>query len=65
MDTRSDISLFELGDSELFVIRRCPECQRFVTCGQVLINGLGDIKLEGWICSRHEEVQPEEWGWLE
>ena len=40
------------------VLRRCPECGRFLNKGEVFVNGLEETKLEGWICKKHGEVQP-------
>lgn len=42
-DIRGDYAWFYTdNEGELFVVRRCPECQRFVKTGEVLINGLGE-----------------------
>lgn len=39
------------------VYRRC-ECGRFLKKGQLFLNGLGEIKLKGWACVKHGEVEP-------
>lgn len=53
----------ELEGGEIIVTRRCPKCQRFIKPGKVLINGLGDVRLSGWICKQHGEIKPD-WGWF-
>ena len=62
-DPISTYSVESEEDDELYVVRRCPHCGRFLRSGQVLINGLGDVALRGWTCTKHGEVKPE-WGWF-
>jgi uncharacterized OB-fold protein len=45
-------------DDDLHVYQRCPECGRYVTKGEVLENGLHELKLTGWKCKKHGEIQP-------
>ena len=40
------------------VYGRCPECSRYVTKGTLKMNMAGEIKLEGWKCNKHGEIQP-------
>lgn len=41
---------------------RCPECQRYIKHGQLFLNGLDEVKLQGWTCKLHGEVKPHyEW----
>lgn len=55
--------VFEIsGQGELYVLRQCPDCGRFITTGRVLINGLDQLKLPGWQCKKHGEVKPF-WEW--
>lgn len=37
---------------------KCPECGRYVKHGKLLINRFGNIKLQGFICKIHGEIQP-------
>ena len=49
------------GESEyesIAVYRRCPECGKYLTKGDLLMNREGDIKLEKWRCKNHGEVKP-------
>ena len=50
-------------ESRIAVYRRC-HCGRFLKKGEVWTNGLGRVKLVGWICKKHDEVQPQ-WVWHE
>ncbi len=45
-------------EGDICVYRRCPECGRYVTHGKLLTNIEGDVKLIGWICKTHGEVEP-------
>lgn len=40
------------------VYRRCPECGRYLKKGELLTNMDGEIKVRGWICRIHGEVEP-------
>jgi hypothetical protein len=42
----------------IYVVRRCPHCQRYIKTGKVFVNGLGHTKLRGWRCSIHGAVRP-------
>ncbi len=49
------------GESEnetIGVYCRCPECSCYVRRGELLMNRNGDVKLQGFICKRHGEIQP-------
>ena len=56
-------SFFDFSEfGVLAVYRLCPECSRFVKSGKASVNLLGDVRLEGWTCSRCGEVEPSyEW----
>ena len=57
-------SFYDCGDDlgVLAVYRVCPNCSRFLKKGAVLTNRIGNIRLEGWTCSRCGEVEPSyEW----
>lgn len=45
------------GD-DICVYARCPECGRFLTIGRVWENFNEGVKLEGWKCKKHGEVEP-------
>jgi uncharacterized OB-fold protein len=47
---------------ELIVYTRCPECGRYIKKGECFANMLGEIRLTGWMCKKHGEVQPG-WEW--
>ena len=49
-------------NGEAWVFRRCPNCGRYISEGKLLTNGLGEIKLKGWICKKCGEVEPA-WFW--
>lgn len=51
------------GGSDVMVFRRCPECGRFISIGRVLANMDGQIRTEGWFCTKDGEVQPH-WEWV-
>ena len=40
------------------VYRRCIHCARYVTKGELFMNAFGNIKLRGWNCKVHGEIQP-------
>ena len=44
---------------DVIVLRRCPECCKFIKEGKLSVNGLDQVKLTGWICKVHGEVKPE------
>jgi len=46
----------EVGD--IYVLRCCPICNRFLKTGKLSVNRLCDVKLEGWVCKKHGEVKP-------
>ena len=48
----------ESKNETLSVYCRCTECGRFIKKGILLMNRAGEIKLEGWICKKHKEIQP-------
>lgn len=37
---------------------RCPKCARYITRGKLLMDGFGEITLEGWKCKQHGKVEP-------
>ena len=52
--------VYFVGDDHdvIGVYRRCVECGRYLKKGELAMNLAGDIKLTGWICKKHGEVQP-------
>ena len=48
----------ENKDETIGVYCRCPECGKHVKQGQLFMNRLGEVKLKGFICSVHGEIQP-------
>lgn len=48
----------DLEGGEIYVIRLCPNCGRFLKVGELLINLLGGIKLTNWMCKKCGEIQP-------
>lgn len=46
------------NDGDICVYRRCPKCGRYLKKGEVLTNGNGDAKVEGWKCKVHGEIEP-------
>ena len=40
------------------VFRKCPECCKIIRKGDLLMNKEGDVKLKGWLCNTHGEVNP-------
>lgn len=67
MDFEGDrLVTFDCGEhGPSFVLPRCSKCCRFLKHGKMLVNTLGDIKLEGWVCAKHGEVMPYDYGWLD
>jgi len=60
---REALVCFDCGGNGLgYVFRRCPKCGRFISEGKFLTNGLGEVKLVGWMCSKCGEVKPA-WFW--
>ena len=53
----------ETPDETIGVYRRCPECGRFITEGKLFINFAGYIRLEGWKCKQHGEIEPFYYRW--
>jgi hypothetical protein len=50
---------FEGEENETIgVYCRCPECGRYIKRGKLLMNMDGEIKLQGFICKVHGEIQP-------
>jgi ribosomal protein S27AE len=43
---------------EIYVIRLCPNCGRFIRKGELLTNLLGGVLLKNWMCKKCGEVQP-------
>lgn len=39
------------------VYARCNECGRYLKKGQLLMNGLGEVRLKGWKCKKHGEIK--------
>ena len=37
---------------------RCTECGRYIKRGKLLMNRMGDVKLQGFICKVHGEIEP-------
>ena len=56
-DTKAWI-VFADDDGDIQVYRRCPECGRYISQGNVLTNPLGEVKFKGWKCKKHGEIQP-------
>ena len=42
----------------IYVFGTCPECGKYLKRGIVLQNADGKVKVEKWMCKRHNEVQP-------
>jgi len=58
-DTKAWIYFKGENESETIgVYCRCPKCARYVKRGVLLMNKMGEIKLEGFICKQHGEIQP-------
>ena len=49
----------DLEGGEIYVIRLCPTCGRFIKTGILLTNLSGEVTLENWLCSKCGEVQPD------
>jgi uncharacterized OB-fold protein len=49
---------FEGGD--IIVFPQCPNCGKFIKHGGCATNGLGEVRLYGWMCHKCGEVEP---GW--
>lgn len=53
---------YDIGEDgihgEYWVLRRCPECGRFIKIGKVLSNADGEVKLEDWICKHCGPIEP-------
>jgi len=47
---------FEGG--EIYVVRLCPTCGRFIKKGRLFVNLLGNVRLDSWICKRCGEIKP-------
>ena len=64
VDIYEDVGLWvwfegEEGSGEqIGVYRRCTDCGKYITKGELWINGLGGLKLKKWICKDHGEVLP-------
>lgn len=54
-----DVGESDLGESDLLVYPRCPECGKFIKEGNILVNGLDEVKFTGWVCKTHGEVTPD------
>ena len=53
-------SFIDPAGGEIYVIRICPACGRFLTTGSVSTGMDGDnVKLAGWLCKRCGEVKPD------
>jgi len=53
--------MFFEGETEhetIGVYCRCPECGKYVKRGNMLMNGLGEVKFKGFVCKQHGEIQP-------
>lgn len=48
----------EGSENSIGVYRRCQECARYISKGDLLMNLNGDVKFENWICKVHGEQQP-------
>ena len=58
MDERS-WERYDCGDEgDICVYRRCPECGKWIKEGIIKTNLAGEVKLEGWLCKKHGEVEP-------
>ena len=55
--------IFNCGrHGDLLVYRRCI-CGRFIGTGRILTNTDGEVRAEGWRCTRCGYVKPR-WDWL-
>ena len=43
---------------KIMVYARCTECGRFLKHGKVFTNFEVVVKLKGWICKKHGEIEP-------
>jgi len=53
--------MFFEGETEcetIGVYCRCTECSKYVKRGKMLMNIIGEVKFEGFICKQHGEIQP-------
>lgn len=58
------IVVFDFGRlGDMWVLRRCVECGRFISEGYLQINGLEEVRAVGWECSRCGEVDVAR-GWI-
>ena len=58
------IVVFEFArQGSVWVLRRCPNCGRFIKVGYLQINGLDEVRGKGWLCGKCGEVQPV-LGWI-
>ena len=48
----------ESKEETISVYCRCPKCGRFLKRGKLLMNCEGGVKLEGWNCKKHGDIQP-------
>ena len=54
---------YETYHGDIVVWRVCPNCGRFIKCGSVYSNKMGEFKFEHWECAKHGEIKPS-WDWL-
>jgi hypothetical protein len=45
-------------NGSISIYRKCPICGKLIKAGKVFTNINGNVKLEGWICKTHGEVEP-------
>ena len=57
---------FEIEDQgTVLAVPQCCECMRFLGSkdAAVIFNDDGPKRFTGFVCKRHGEVQPVDWGW--
>lgn len=45
-------------DGDICVLRKCPECGKYITVGKLATNGAGECRFENWNCKKHGSVKP-------
>lgn len=48
----------ESKEETILIYCRCVKCGRFLKRGKLLMNHSGNVKLQGWTCKVHGEIQP-------
>jgi len=57
-DTRAWMFFDDEGEGNIQVYCRCPKCGRYIKRGKCFGNRMGEIKLKGFICKIHGEIEP-------